>query len=174
MFLKFCSKNSKFSKNDIFSKSFGKFVRSVKNCRFSSSLEQSYIVRFFSFLLKKLTFLISLNNPIRSSFVRRFFFWKTSYSTKNFVRSQECCSFKKQSDPEEECVLRSRLAMKWFIIGRFSNSRYRNIKWNKKVPVDSQSNCCLSYRSLLTHWNAKKLSFPRSFAQICNCNRLSN
>ena len=145
MFLKFCSKNSKFSKNDIFSKSFGKFVRSVKNCRFSSSLEQSYIVRFFSFLLKNRNFLFLWT--IR--FVRRFFFFERhSHSMKNFVRSQECCSFKKQSDPEEECVLRSRLAMKWFIIGRFSNSRYRNIKWNKKVPVDSQSNCCLSYRSL--------------------------
>ena len=94
MFLKFCSKNSKFSKNDIFSKSFGKFVRSVKNCRFSSSLEQSYIVRFFSFLLKKLTFLISLNNPIRSSFVRRFFSErhpiprKISFVLKNVVLSK--------------------------------------------------------------------------------------
>ena len=76
MFLKFCSKNSKFSKNDIFSKSFGKFVRSVKNCRFSSSLEQSYIVRFFSFLLKKTD--ISYFSEQSDSFVLRssFFFLK--------------------------------------------------------------------------------------------------
>ena len=135
---------SLFHKNDSFFKIFWKihsFCKKLSIFQVRSNYFKSPVSCFFSFVFKKLTFCIFQNNPIRLSIFRRFFpEWhpfprKISVVLKNFFLSKKRCASLQSIRSRGRVGIRlwrTRLAMKWPILGRFSNSLYRNIKWNKK------------------------------------------